>query len=106
MNSRKYSSERPVSSNINKETGNICRIINQAANNSTSMKLNNITPVPWCNKNLQNLKKIKNREWKTFNKNMPKTHLINYERANALLKREIKCTKNASTQTIINKSII
>ena len=48
LNSRKYSSERPVSSNIIRETENICRIINQTANDSipnTSIKLNKISPL-------------------------------------------------------------
>mgnify|MGYP004573409177 CR=1 FL=1 len=90
-----YNLEQNYSVNINKESANIKRIILKSANDSIpTFKPNRIhKTVPWWNQNLESLKKIKNRLWNEFNKNINLLNLINYKKANSKLKREIKLAK-------------
>ena len=87
---------RPPSDNINREAANICKIILQSANVSIPRSKIFHKRIPWWNKKLETLKKEKNRFWHLFKRNMVLVNLLNYKRANAVYKREIKAAKRAS----------
>lgn len=88
---------RPRSTNINKESANICTIILQSANTSIPQSnIKNTYRVPWWNKSLESLKSVKNRAWLVFKRNMNRTNLLNYKKANSKYKREIKIAKKTS----------
>lgn len=99
LNCTQVSPEIPLSDNINKETGNICKIIHRAAQNSvqrSTSRLNNQKSVPWWNAELEKLKSDKNKAWDLFDRNMSQENLINFKRARARFKRIAKQSKNAS----------
>lgn len=88
---------RSVSTNVNKESANLSKIILQSANISipqTKVKINN--KVSWWNKILENLKTVKNRAWLVFKRNMTQINLLNYKKANSKYKRQIKISKKKS----------
>lgn len=96
--SEKYSDERQISPNINKEAANLHRIILQSANESIPVhkpKLRGRT-VPWWSKTLEQLKTKRNHLWNKFKRNITTENELNYRRANALYKREIKLSKSDS----------
>jgi len=55
--------------------------------------------VPWWNKNLSLLRKTKQQAWKILNNNITTENIINYRRANAKLKFEIKKRKQETTNS-------
>lgn len=90
--------ERPTSTNINKEAANIQKIILNSANRAMPHfpLHNNRTFVPWWNKKLEDLKRTRNRLLNIFRKNMTDDNLVNYRKANAIFKRELKISKKLS----------
>lgn len=96
----KYCSERITSININKETSNIQKIILKAANESMPHYpiKHKQSFVPWWNKKLEELKRLRNHLLNIFRKNITDDNLINYRKTNALYKKELKKAKKESIE--------
>lgn len=63
--------------------------------------------MPWWSKKLEELKLCKNKLWQKYKRDMNQTNLLEYKKARAKFKREIKCSKNEAINrlgTSINPS--
>ena len=88
----------PVSSNVNKEAANVRKIVINAANKSIPQMKEYRGPkyVPWWKKDLEQLKRNKVKAWQDFKRNINLKNILNYKKANAKLKQNIKKAKKDS----------
>ena len=100
-----YESNRPIETNVNREAANIRKIIIQSSNKSIpqSKPLTTRTPDPWWNPQLTLLKQEKNKLFNKLNKDINNYNMINYKRAKARLKREIKVSKSKSLYNLTSE---
>lgn len=68
---------------------------NQSIPHHTPNKTVNTT-VPWWNKNLEKLKKERNRLWNLLKRHINTDNIIKFKKANAKFKREVKTSKKES----------
>lgn len=96
--SSEFHKARPFSVNINKETANVQKIILQSANQSIPHYIpkRGNTSVPWWNRKLELLKKERNRLWNILKRHITNDNIINFKKANAKFKREVKISKRES----------
>lgn len=99
------SSNRPPSNNTYKEAANITNILIHGANQTIpqSQQQRKIKLVPWWDPTLQKLKDNKQTAWIKLNSDINTTNIINYKKANAKLKREIKIRKRTSMQNFTSE---
>lgn len=93
-----HNSSLPISSNINQEAANLSKIILRSAHKSIPKSTPKTShTVPWWNKELEKLRKSKNKAWQLLKRNITTENIIDYRRKNALFRRTHKEAKKEST---------
>lgn len=93
------------STNTNRESKNIRKIILKSANESIPQNAAKIRKfsVPWWDKELENLKLNKKKFWNKLKNNLTIENLLNYKKTNSLLKRKLKLKKQLALQEFTTK---
>lgn len=88
----------PASSNINKEAAIILKAIRGAANKSMprTRTQNAGKRLPWWNSVIAELRHSKQQAWHRYKRNLNNENLMEYKKANALFRKEVKASKRAS----------
>ena len=95
----------PISSNINKESAQIQKIIRSAANVSIPQSNNSLVKglLPWWSSDLQKLRSEKQNAWHDFKRIRSTANLIIFKKANAVFRKTMKIAKNKSFEELTEK---
>ncbi|CAD7004082.1 unnamed protein product [Ceratitis capitata] len=89
------SQKNPISQNINQEAATIKKILRTAShyNIPQTKKRTNKPSVPWWSNNLSSLRLKKQRAWANYKHQQTEINLINYKKANAEFRYQLKLAK-------------
>lgn len=95
-----FNDKFPINNSVNKEAATINKIILISAHKNIPQtspnKFNH--KVPWWNTTLNELRLKKNKAWRILKRHINSENIINYKRANAIFRRQLKISKTESTK--------